>query len=839
MKEVDANPSEELDLLVKWLGPKSSRHAKSIRASKAEIYTVKQNSNFTGILSYYDSSLHINQVVSKLPPRLQFKWTDRAASYKKSHGNVYPPFGFFASLMKEMTSVLNDPGLMIFSHDSSSAASTRRFDNQRRTDIRVKKTDVKGDTQHKDVVFNEGKCIIHDSNHTLNQCRKFREKSLSERKKLLAEHHICFKCCKSNSHLYKNCHEVICCDICRSDKHPTALHPTSDNYQKNSDKQQRVKSSHGEERTPRPVQFPQSENTERHDQSTSVSSQCTRICGKGFSGRSCAKTLLVKLHPAEEPDKFRTVYVILDDQSNKSLGHSEIFDYWGIPASGSVPYTVVSCSGKQTTHGCRLSGLAMTSMDGTYTMNLPTIIECNHIPSNREEIPPPQVATWYPHMSDINLPPVEPEIDIQLLIGRDLPEAFHVTEQRTGSSGDPFAQRLKLGWVIVGETCLGKTHKPDVVSVMKTKVLPDRRVTLFEECANRFQVKDSPDLRNNIFLCTKHDDKPGLSLEDRSFMELMDREFVRTTDGSWSAPLPFRENRPRLPNNQLIALKRARKKSYQAGTYGKFHEGIQDDQTRVWYGPSPAAASYGLRKAAKDAETDYGSDVYYFVQNNFYVDDGLISESTPEEAVSLLTRTQAALATGHIRLHKICSNSQEVLDNFPSKDLAQDLKDLNLGDDDIPSQRSLGLCWRLPTDAFSFKVSDTPKPYTRRGVLSTINSLYDPLGFLAPVIIQGRVLLRDMVEGTVDWDEPLSETQRVKWETWEKSLLHLDSFSIPRRTPISKGDLTNEVHIFADASERAIAAVAYLTLNNNGGTYTTFPWGSLRWPPNMATPYRD
>ncbi|XP_069122217.1 uncharacterized protein [Argopecten irradians] len=166
-------------------------------------------------------------------------------------------------------------------------------------------------------------------------------------------------------------------------------------------------------------------------------------------------------------------------------------------------------------------------------------------------------------------------------------------------------------------------------------------------------------------------------------------------------------------------------------------------------GPSPAVARYGLRKTAKFTETDYGSDFCDFVQNNFYVDDGLISVSTPEAAVSLLTLTQAALATGHIRLHKICSNSQEVLDNLPSEDIAHDLKDLNLGDDYIPSQRSLGLCWRLTTDAFS------------------INSLYDPLGFLVPVIIQGRVLLRDMVEGTVDWDEALSETQRVKWETWE------------------------------------------------------------------------
>ncbi|XP_033760784.1 uncharacterized protein LOC117342688 [Pecten maximus] len=89
-----------------------------------------------------------------------------------------------------------------------------------------------------------------------------------------------------------------------------------------------------------------------------------------------------------------------------------------------------------------------------------------------------------------------------------------------------------------------------------------------------------------------------------------------------------------------------------------------------------------------------------------------------------------------------------------------------------------------------------------------------------------------MVEGTVDWDEPLSEKQRDHWETWENSLSHLETLSIPRRTPISKNDLTNKVHIYADASERAIAAVAYLqTVNANGKTCTTFLLGKSKVVP--------
>jgi hypothetical protein len=44
----------------------------------------------------------------------------------------------------------------------------------------------------------------------------------------------------------------------------------------------------------------------------------------------------------------------------------------------------------------------------------------------------------------------------------------------------------------------------------------------------------------------------------------------------------------------------------------------------------------------------------------------------------------------------------------------------------IHYQRSLGLLWDSELDEFTFSVSTDVKPYTRRGVLSTINSLYDP-----------------------------------------------------------------------------------------------------------------
>lgn len=157
--------------------------------------------------------------------------------------------------------------------------------------------------------------------------------------------------------------------------------------------------------------------------------------------------------------------------------------------------------------------------------------------------------------------------------------------------------------------------------------------------------------------------------------------------------------------------------------------------------PSPAVAIYGLRRAAQKGELKYGADTRQFVERHFYVDDGLVSLPTESTAIDLLKRTCASLAESNLKLHKIASNSITVMKAFAPEELASDIKDLGLDDDTLPTQRSLGLCWDISTDTFTFKVAVTNKPYTRRGVLSIVNSIFDPLGLAAPVTIRGRLLL--------------------------------------------------------------------------------------------------
>ncbi len=231
--------------------------------------------------------------------------------------------------------------------------------------------------------------------------------------------------------------------------------------------------------------------------------------------------------------------------------------------------------------------------------------------------------------------------------------------------------------------------------------------------------------------------------------------------------------------------------------------------------PSPAVAIYGLRKAVHLEGQEQDAEVQQFVERDFYVDDGLKSLTTVEAAVSLLKRTQSILARSNVRLHKIASNKREVMEAFPSQDYASDLKDLDLETDNLPIQRSLGLNWDLKTDHFVFQVPDAEKPFTRRGVLSTINSLFDPLGFAAPVTIQGKFILRDVSLGNIDWDSPLPQNMEEAWDAWRNSLQELRHLQIPRtyseQSPSEAA--CRELCVFSDASTKAIAAVAYLKLS--------------------------
>jgi len=231
---------------------------------------------------------------------------------------------------------------------------------------------------------------------------------------------------------------------------------------------------------------------------------------------------------------------------------------------------------------------------------------------------------------------------------------------------------------------------------------------------------------------------------------------------------------------------------------------------------SPACATYGLRTLARDhgdLGTDSDKQAVNFIENDFYVDDGLMSLDSREQIVSVIKSAIDICAKGNVRLHKFVSNDQAVLATIPESEHAETMKDLNLNTD-MPVERVLGVHWCIKNDEFQFKASMKEKPHTRRGVLSTIASVFDPLGFFSPVILIGKNILQEMCKDKADWDDALKPELEKSWVTWQKELAELPQIKIPRcLKPKSLSTIRlTELHHFCDASNNGLGQCTYLRL---------------------------
>lgn len=87
-----------------------------------------------------------------------------------------------------------------------------------------------------------------------------------------------------------------------------------------------------------------------------------------------------------------------------------------------------------------------------------------------------------------------------------------------------------------------------------------------------------------------------------------------------------------------------------------------------------------------------------------------------------------------------------------------------------------------------------------------------PLGFITPVVIGGRLVIRKAMNSHVEWDEALLQDFYVEWEGWRESLSILPSLRIPRVYSGLRHVMRKELHTFCDASKKAIWVVTYVKL---------------------------
>ncbi|XP_063994272.1 uncharacterized protein LOC135171574 [Diachasmimorpha longicaudata] len=236
------------------------------------------------------------------------------------------------------------------------------------------------------------------------------------------------------------------------------------------------------------------------------------------------------------------------------------------------------------------------------------------------------------------------------------------------------------------------------------------------------------------------------------------------------------------------------------------HELIIYRLTTVTYGLncSPWLSLRVLQQLAEDEGHRYPAAVEPLTKGR-YVDDIYGGADTVHRLKEIAWQLQGLCEAGGFPLQKWSTNCPTALE------------DLGLSTNSSPIQfeesitKVLGLCWHQSSDTFRYKSKEfTSQTFTKRSVLSEIAQLFDPLGFLAPVVVRGKMIIQDLWRLKINWDESLPQEYVRKWRNFRENINELEKISVPRWLRISSNTSGIEIHGFADASTVAMSAVVYI-----------------------------
>ncbi|XP_065365681.1 uncharacterized protein LOC135958718 [Calliphora vicina] len=229
---------------------------------------------------------------------------------------------------------------------------------------------------------------------------------------------------------------------------------------------------------------------------------------------------------------------------------------------------------------------------------------------------------------------------------------------------------------------------------------------------------------------------------------------------------------------------------------------------------APYLAIRTLLQLADDTEKQYPLAAH-ILRDCMYVDDVLTGTHDISTAVIARDQLIAALSSAKFELRKWTSNEQTILDSIPLDHLV-DAKLLEFVESS--GSKTLGIQWNAQLDSFYFRVNPIPHKsgYTKREVLSTIAKLFDPVGWLSPVIIVAKIIMQRIWLDNINWDDKLPLATENEWKKFVSTYLEVNKIRIPRWVHYTPNSFV-ELHVFSDASEKAYAGVIYIRVRNSSG----------------------
>ena len=145
------------------------------------------------------------------------------------------------------------------------------------------------------------------------------------------------------------------------------------------------------------------------------------------------------------------------------------------------------------------------------------------------------------------------------------------------------------------------------------------------------------------------------------------------------------------------------------------------------------------------------------------MDDLLKSVETEESAVRLIRDVKAMCQAGGFNLTKFILIKKKVIQSVSEYDRRNGVKNADL-DMSLPLEKALGVFWDTENNIFRFKIVLKGKQMTRRGMLSIISSIFDPLGFVAPHTLRGKRIQQLLCQDKIGWDEIVSDGIIREWQ---------------------------------------------------------------------------
>ena len=183
---------------------------------------------------------------------------------------------------------------------------------------------------------------------------------------------------------------------------------------------------------------------------------------------------------------------------------------------------------------------------------------------------------------------------------------------------------------------------------------------------------------------------------------------------------------------------------------------------------SPSCANFCLKRAAEDGRGRFSDEAVNAVNKDFYVDDFVKSVRTVNKASSLVDEVTCLVSEVGFRLTKWMSNNRQELSKIPEEKRAKPTLDLDL--ENLLIERTFGVQWDVENKVFLLKVRKPHQPSKKRGILSAVSSLYDPLGFVFPLFLEAKTILQRLWNLNLGWDDEIPEESQKRRNRWKCEL---------------------------------------------------------------------